>query len=59
MTATVCPFCGVVTDVPHETQQGCIDALQLEISRVRGILAYVTTLPFPEDLARLPNRPNR
>ena len=38
MTAKACPFCGLVTDVPHETQQGCIDALQNEIARVREIL---------------------
>ena len=36
-----CPFCGIVTDVPHETQQGCIEALQAEIARMRGILQYV------------------
>lgn len=33
-----CPFCGLVTDVPHETQQGCIDALHAEIARVRELL---------------------
>lgn len=33
-----CPFCGIVVETPHETQQGCIDALQGEIARVRGIL---------------------
>ena len=38
MIANACPFCGLVTDVPHETQQGCIDALQEEIARVREIL---------------------
>jgi hypothetical protein len=38
MTANACPFCGLVTDVAHETQQGCIDALQEEIARVREIL---------------------
>ena len=34
----VCPFCGVATDVPHETQAGCIEALHDEIARMRGIL---------------------
>lgn len=34
-----CPFCGVATEVPHESQQGCIAALQSEIGRMRGILS--------------------
>ena len=33
-----CPFCGVATDVPHETQEGCIEALQAEIAWMRQIL---------------------
>jgi hypothetical protein len=37
----VCPFCGMATDVPHESQEGCIEALQAEIARVRGVLQYV------------------
>ena len=45
MTATlpvrVCPFCGMATEVPHESQEGCIEALQTEIARMRGILQYV------------------
>lgn len=36
-----CPFCGVMTDVPHERQEGCIVALQKEIARVREILELV------------------
>ena len=39
--ARACPFCGIVTDVPHETQEGCIEALQAEIARMRGILQHV------------------
>jgi hypothetical protein len=42
MTALLCPFCGVVSDVPHQTQQACIDALHSEIARTRQILAHVT-----------------
>ena len=42
-----CPFCGVETDVPHETQQGCIDALRSEILRVRDILHNVRTFDAP------------
>jgi hypothetical protein len=36
-----CPFCGVATDLPHETQEGCIEALHTEIARMRGILQHV------------------
>jgi len=34
----VCPFCGLATDAPHETQAACIQALQAEITRVRQIV---------------------
>lgn len=57
MNATNCPFCGIVTNVPHNTQQGCIDALHNEIIRMRRLLEQVTfpgrqpdTLP-PDGLA--------
>jgi hypothetical protein len=36
-----CPFCGVATEVPHETQKGCIEALHQEIGRMRAILQNV------------------
>ena len=39
--AKACPFCGIVSEVPHETQEGCIEALQAEISRMRDILQSV------------------
>ena len=42
-----CPFCGVETDVAHETQQGCIDALRSEILRVRDILQNVRSFEVP------------
>lgn len=42
MKAVICPFCGVVTDAPHETQEACIGALQTEIARTREILEKVT-----------------
>jgi hypothetical protein len=29
----------MATDVPHNTQEGCIEALNQEISRTRAILA--------------------
>jgi hypothetical protein len=41
MAGTPCPFCGLVTGVPHETQQGCIDALNEEIARVREVLEII------------------
>jgi hypothetical protein len=39
MKARVCPFCDLVSDEPHHTQQACIDALQKEIAQTRKILA--------------------
>ena len=35
----VCPFCGLATESPHETQGACIAALHAEISRVREIVS--------------------
>jgi hypothetical protein len=35
---SVCPFCGLATESPHETQEACIEALHAEISRVREIV---------------------
>ena len=35
---SVCPFCGLATELPHETQAACIEALHAEISRVREIV---------------------
>jgi uncharacterized Zn finger protein (UPF0148 family) len=46
MKAVICPFCGVVSEAPHETQQACIEALQSEIARTRRILETVTE-PLP------------
>ena len=46
MKAVICPFCGIVSDAPHETQQACIDALLFEIKRTREILENVTE-PLP------------
>ena len=42
MTAVVCPFCGIAGDHPHETQEACIDALRIEITRTRQVLERVT-----------------
>lgn len=50
MLAKVCPFCGIATDVPHETQEGCIAALHGEIARMRQVLSHVkTTGPVPSE----------
>jgi hypothetical protein len=43
----VCPFCGVATGLPHETQEGCIRALKVEIARVRDVLDHVRPLGSP------------
>ncbi len=53
--AKLCPFCGLATDVPHETQQGCIDALHVEITRMRGLLD--TVKPVSEEISTAPERP--
>jgi hypothetical protein len=42
-----CPYCGVSTDVAHETQEACIAALRAEISRVREILNHVRSAAVP------------
>ena len=42
MKGVICPFCGVVSDHPHETQEGCINALHQEIARTRKVLELVT-----------------
>jgi uncharacterized Zn finger protein (UPF0148 family) len=36
-----CPFCGASTDLPHESQEACIAALQREIARTREIVERV------------------
>jgi hypothetical protein len=42
-----CPFCGVATDVNHESQEGCIAALNEEIGRMRVILASLKPAGVP------------
>lgn len=48
---STCPFCGVVTETPHETQEGCIEALHAEIARVREVLSHVQSaeVPHPQE----------
>jgi hypothetical protein len=43
-----CPFCGVATDRPHETQESCIQALHEEIARMRAVLAHVYSAAVPD-----------
>jgi hypothetical protein len=44
---SICPFCGVVTETPHETQAGCIVALNGEIARMRAVLEQVRSTAVP------------
>jgi hypothetical protein len=44
---SVCPFCGVATETPHENQQGCLSALAEEIARLRTILEHVHSAAVP------------
>ncbi len=43
----VCPFCGVVTEIPHENQQGCLEALAAEIARLRSVLEHSEPVVVP------------
>ncbi len=38
MAVRICPFCGIATGAPHETQELCIEALHLEIDHTREII---------------------
>jgi hypothetical protein len=44
MRVTACPFCGVPTAVPHETQELCIVALHGEIAQMRAMVRRVKDL---------------
>jgi hypothetical protein len=44
---SICPFCGVVTEAPHETQKGCIEALNREIAKMRAVLEQVRSAAVP------------
>ena len=55
MKSTACPFCGVASDVPHHTQEGCIEALHAEIARMREILDG--PVPVPDESERLEEGP--
>ena len=38
VTSEKCPFCGMPSSVPHETETRCIEALQAEIELTRQML---------------------
>jgi len=44
---SICPFCGVATDSAHETQEGCIEALNAEIAKMRAVLEQVRSAAVP------------
>jgi hypothetical protein len=41
----------VVSETPHDTQEGCIEALHAEIARIRDVLTHVQSakVPAPAD----------
>lgn len=51
MRVTACPFCGLVSEVPHESQEQCIAALQDEIARTRDLIDRVKQGPGDADAA--------
>jgi hypothetical protein len=57
---SVCPFCGVVTQSPHENQQGCVAALAEEIARLRRVLEHSEPagVPGPADTDTPPSEPD-
>jgi len=61
--ADSCPFCGASTDLPHESQEACIAALQREIARTREIVERVKAPPVNldpvNDPTSGPDRPRR
>lgn len=44
MKSIACPFCGMAADVPHNTQEACIEALHQEILRTRKFLEHTKAL---------------
>ena len=50
---SLCPFCGVVTETPHESQQGCLTALAAEIARLRAVVDHVQSARVPSPALHL------
>lgn len=44
---SVCPFCGIMTETPHENQLGCLAALAEEIARLRSVLEHSAPAAVP------------
>ena len=46
-----CPFCGIVADEPHQSEEACIAALHAEIDRVREVVDCMrsTAVPVPAE----------
>lgn len=44
---SVCPFCGIMTETPHENQLGCLAALAEEIARLRNVLEHTAPAAAP------------
>lgn len=55
MVVTFCPFCGLGTDLPHETQEACIAALNGEIARMRQVVSHLRVLSGDEVSGDNPN----
>jgi hypothetical protein len=53
-----CPFCGMASQTPHETQAACIAALQSEIGRTKDVLVRLKSAPTlePPDEDNVPPR---
>ena len=48
---SVCPFCGIMTETPHENQLGCLAALAAEIARLRSVLEHSEPAAVPGPVA--------
>ena len=42
-----CPFCGIVTGEPHQSEEACIAALHSEIDRVRVVVDCLRSAVVP------------
>jgi len=47
-----CPFCGVETDAPHESQEACIGALTVEVQRMRTLVQQLKSPAEPSPPVR-------
>jgi hypothetical protein len=55
MVVTFCPFCGLGTSSPHETQEACIAALNGEIARMRQVVSHLRVYSADEVSGDNPN----